>query len=154
MYRRQVPSLLVLLALGAGCTTPGDRDAPKGGSPTPVVGAPTETTTSTAGTGSPMPSSELSNEEAKARALRAEEAYITRRFENSSCLDGWGLTGYTGIEKEAIVTDRTADGVHVEVTQPYWYSTDRDEADGGSNARYRVTPAVIRRTSGDDVSPC
>ncbi|RDI72762.1 hypothetical protein [Halopelagius longus] len=118
------------------------------------------TTTST--THSPSATSELttvspsvlSNEEARERALTAEETHITEAFENASCVEGWGLTSYVGQEKDATVTDRTAEGVVVEVTHPFWYSTEQVEADARSNARYLVTAEGTRRLDGDDVSPC
>lgn len=92
--------------------------------------------------------------EARERALAVEGDHIAEQFENATCVEGWGLTSYAGVEKEATVTNRTADGVYVEVTHPYWYSTDRDEADVGSNAHYLVTADAVRRVGGTDVSPC
>ncbi|QLG29685.1 hypothetical protein HUG10_18940 (plasmid) [Halorarum halophilum] len=92
--------------------------------------------------------------EARERALAAEGDHIAEQLENATCVEGWGPTSYAGVEREATVTNRTADGVYVEVTHPYWYSTGRDEADVGSNARYLVTADAVRRVGGTDVSPC
>lgn len=98
-------------------------------------------------------SSVVSDEEARERALAAEEAHLTDAFENASCVEEWGLTPYVGQEREATVTDRTEDGVRVRVTHPYWYSTEQVDADSRSDARYLVTAEDSRRI-GDDVSPC
>lgn len=94
------------------------------------------------------------DENARERTLAAEEAYLTDVFENASCVEEWGLTSYVGQEKEATVTDRTAEGVCVTVTHPYWYSTEQVDADSMSDARYLVTAEDARRIDGDDVSPC
>ena len=96
----------------------------------------------------------VSNGDAKERALSAEEDHIARQFENASCVEGWGLTSYAGVEEEATVTNRTADGVYVAVTHPYWYSTEDVEADVGSEARYLVTADATERIDGTEVSPC
>lgn len=93
-------------------------------------------------------------DDAKERALAAEGDDVTARLENASCVDGWGLTSYAGVERTATVTNRTADGVYVAVTQPYWYSTAREEADVGSEATYLVTADTVRRVDGTDVAPC
>ncbi|WP_144903209.1 hypothetical protein [Halobellus captivus] len=110
---------------------------------------------STAGClGSPTDTTPVSNSDAEDRALAAEADHIRSRLENASCVDEWGLTSYTGVETEASVTDRTAEGIHVEVAHPYWYSTEEIEADVGSNARYVISERETRRADGDDVSPC
>ena len=96
----------------------------------------------------------VTNADARARALAAEEAHVTQRLENASCVRDWGLTGYVGIEEEATVVERTTDGVRVSVTHPYWYSTNETEGDGGSRAVYLVTPKRVQRLNGDDVTPC
>lgn len=93
-------------------------------------------------------------EEAKERALAAEEAYITSQLENASCVESWGLTSYSGVEKEAAVTNQTAEGVYIQVTHPYWYGTEQVEADVGSDALYLVTPEEVQRLDGTHVSPC
>lgn len=92
--------------------------------------------------------------EAKERALAAEEEHITERFENAPCVESWGLTSSVGQEKEATVTKWTTEGVFVEVTHPFWYSTKDVEADVESNGRYLVTPDDVQRISGTNVSPC
>lgn len=96
----------------------------------------------------------MTDEEAKERALTVEEDHITEQLENASCVSDWGLTAYGGIEENATVSNRTADGVRVEVTHPYWYSAEQDEVDGGSNALYLVTAETVQRNNGTDVSPC
>lgn len=98
--------------------------------------------------------SAVPTEEAKERALAAEEAHITSQLENASCVKSWGLTSYAGVEKEAAVTNQTAEGVYIQITHPYWYSTEQDEADVGSNALYLVTPEEVQRLDGTHVSPC
>ena len=96
----------------------------------------------------------ISKREAEERALGAEEEYITNRFENASCVDEWGLNSYTGFEKSAKVTNRTADGFEVAVSHPYWWGNNQTEADGGSKSRYLVSTETTQRISGDEVSPC
>lgn len=98
----------------------------------------------------------ISDAEANARALAAEEEYLTRRLENATCLEGWDFGGT--VERRATVLDRTADTVYVEVTHPYAYGQELGRGDSvsdtGSNARYVVTAEGTRRVSGDGVSPC
>lgn len=96
----------------------------------------------------------VSNVTATERALAAERSYLRERLQNASCLADWGTTPTT-VSKRATVTDRTSSGVYVEVTHPYWYSTDRTDADGGTNAMYLVTEESTRRERGETVSiPC
>lgn len=90
---------------------------------------------------------------AKERALEAEESYLVERLENASCLTGWG-TSETTAQTTASVADRTAEGVVVDVTHAYWYSTEKAEADGASEARYVITDDDTRRIHGETVSPC
>lgn len=97
---------------------------------------------------------DVGDEEAKERALAAEEDYLTSQFENASCIEEWGLTAYGGIAENATISNRTVDGVYVEVTHPYWYGTGQDEVDYGSTALYLVTPDNVQRIDGDDISPC
>ncbi|WP_224333235.1 hypothetical protein [Haloprofundus halobius] len=146
----------VALGVGiAGCVQSGPTD-PADSTRNDSVSTDSPTSEPTA-----IPSSAVPDEEAKERALETEEAYITERLEGASCLTGWGATP-TVTDEEATVTDRTADGVHVEVTHPYWYSAERqsgnetvvEEADGATSARYVVTGDDIRRDEGDDISPC
>ena len=96
----------------------------------------------------------ISNETVMERALAAEETYLEAAFRNASCVESWGTEATVGIDRGATVVNRTADGVYVEVTHPYWYGTDDTEADGGSNALYLVTSETVHRVRGDDVSPC
>lgn len=98
--------------------------------------------------------SDVSNEAAKERALTAEEDYVTKQLQNTSCIKDWGLNSYTGFEREATITDRNTDGVEVAVSQPYWYSTDQEDADTGSKAHYLLTSSDTHRISGDNISPC
>ncbi|WP_123535819.1 hypothetical protein [Halosimplex salinum] len=95
----------------------------------------------------------VSDENATERALATEEAFVSERLSNATCVDEWG-TDPTVIDREAVVTDRSADALSVNVTQPYWYGTARDEADGASRARYRVTANATERVGGDELSPC
>lgn len=101
-----------------------------------------------------MGDSGVSKGAAKERALSAEEEHIAGQMENAPCVEGWGLTSYAGVEEEARVTNRTADGVYVAVTHPYAYSTAEVEADVGSDARYLVTEDAVERVGGTEVSPC
>lgn len=96
----------------------------------------------------------ISNSSAKDRALAAEEQYITEQLGNASCVDSWGLVSFTGLQKEATVTNRTSDGVYVVVRHPYVYSTEEVDADVESEAHYLVTSDDIDRISGTEVSPC
>lgn len=95
----------------------------------------------------------VSDEDAKDRALRAEEHYLSTRLRNATCLKDWGTTPST-TQEEATVLNRTSDGVIVEVTHPYWYTTGSTHADGGSHARYRVTPGETERLDGTEIDPC
>lgn len=94
---------------------------------------------------------EFSNETAKERALAAEESYLTGKLQNISCLEEWGTTETT-VSKQATVTKRTSDGVYVEVTHPYWYTTEQSEADSSTEALYVVSDEGTERRSGDSVS--
>ncbi|NHN47997.1 hypothetical protein G9464_10355 [Halostella sp. JP-L12] len=106
---------------------------------------------------------DVSDEEAKERALTAEEEYLTEQFQNASCLSNWG-TSPTTVGEQATITERSADGVYVEVVHPFSYSAEqteaegdprvREEADGGSNALYLVTADSIERVRGDNIAPC
>lgn len=96
----------------------------------------------------------VSPDEAKERALAAEEEHITDQLENASCVKSWSPISFVGIEENATVINQTAEGVFVEVTHPYSYSTERDEADYRSEARYRITAEDEERISGTKVSPC
>lgn len=96
----------------------------------------------------------VSNSDAKERALAAEEQHITKQLENASCVENWSLVSFVGLEKEASITNRTDEGVHVVVKHPYSYSTEQDEADHESEAHYLVSPDDVDRISGTKVSPC
>ncbi|PSP90219.1 hypothetical protein BRC90_01895 [Halobacteriales archaeon QS_4_69_34] len=99
--------------------------------------------------------SNVSKDEAKERSLAAEAEYLTRQFQNATCLSAWDFGGT--VKKRATVTNRTADGVYVEVTHPYTYSKEFGRtdmvADVGTNALYVVTAESSRRVRGDNVSP-
>ncbi|WP_336024815.1 hypothetical protein [Halobellus salinisoli] len=98
--------------------------------------------------------SSITTNEAKERALAAEEAHVIDQFENASCVEDWGLESYTGVEREAAVINQTSAGVYVDVSQPFWYSTAETEADVGSEAKYLVSENETRRLDGTEVSPC
>lgn len=107
----------------------------------------------TADSGQPADSS-VSNATATERALDAEQSYLTERLQDASCLADWGTTPTT-VSERATVTNRTSSGVYVEVTHPYWYSTEGMDADGGTNAVYLVTEERTERERGETVSiPC
>lgn len=99
------------------------------------------------------PPTEDAEPTAEAQALAAEERYLVSRLQNASCLLSWGTTPATA-SKEATIVNRSADGVVVDVTHPYWYSIEGEEADLVSEAFYLVNETGVRRTSGDEVSPC
>jgi len=113
--------------------------------------------------GTTVPASALSDAAAKEQALVAEDDYLRDRLSDAACLDEWGTSASVASE-EATVVERTADGVTVAVTHPFWWSRPRtqsdatrtvmEHADGASEARYLVTAADAERVSGDDVSPC
>ncbi|WP_435358984.1 hypothetical protein [Haloarchaeobius sp. DFWS5] len=93
-------------------------------------------------------------DDAKERALSAEAAYIQSAFQNASCVTDWGLDAVTG-EKEATVVEETGEGLSVEVHHPYWYETEKDQADSISVATYRVTEGSVERVDGDtNQNPC
>jgi hypothetical protein len=97
---------------------------------------------------------DVTDDAAKERALTAEEQYLTARFENASCVEDWGLQSFTGIDREATVVNRTTDGLYVDVTQPFWYSTAEVEADVSSEATYLVTRDDVARVAGREIKPC
>jgi hypothetical protein len=105
-------------------------------------------------TGSTVSTESISKGEAEARALAAEESYVTDRLIDAACVTDWELASYAGFEKRATVADRGAEGVEVSVSQPYTYSTERETADTGSKARYLVASDSTQRVGGDDVSLC
>ncbi|KAB1193721.1 hypothetical protein GJR96_09830 [Haloferax sp. MBLA0076] len=113
----------------------------------------TKVQTATPNSETEVPLAEISDEDAKARALAAEEAYLETRLQNATCLLSWGTTPTTA-SKEATVVERSADGVVVDVTHPYWYGKENEEADSVSEAFYLVNETSVERTSGDDISPC
>ena len=96
----------------------------------------------------------ISDTEAKQRALEAEKWYIFDRLQNASCVTSGAASGTT-VESRAVVSERKADGVEVEVTHGYHFSTTGGlEADGATNARYVVTGNGTRRMQGDHINPC
>lgn len=98
--------------------------------------------------------SDVTDEEARERALDAEEQYITEQLENASCVESWSPTSFVGLEEEATIMNRTDKGVQVVVKHPYSVATEELEADTESEARYLVTPEDEDRISGTKVSPC
>ena len=87
------------------------------------------------------------------RALAAEETYVSEQLSAAECVTEWG-TDPTVEDREAAVTNRSVDGVAVNVTQPYWYGTADTDADGATAARYLVTENATTRLDGDELSPC
>lgn len=96
---------------------------------------------------------DVSDEAAKERALSAEKTYLTRQLQDAPCPENWG-TRPTTASRRATVVNRTTEGVYVEVTHPYSYSTGSEEADGATEATYLVTDDGIERERGDHVYPC
>lgn len=97
---------------------------------------------------------DVTDEEARERALAAEEQHITEQLGNASCVESWSPTSPVGLEEEVTVTNRTDEGVYVVVKHPYSFATEQQEADTESEARYLVTPEDVNRISGTKVSPC
>jgi hypothetical protein len=97
--------------------------------------------------------SEISDEDAKERALQAESQYIRTQLEGADCLHSWDDS--STIEEQATVTQRTGEGVYVDVVSPYAISRTEDSVgDTASEATYIVRPDETERIAGDDVSPC
>lgn len=96
----------------------------------------------------------IASDDARERALTAEEWHLHDRLSNASCVDGWGADSYAGVQVEATVINRTEAGVYVDVVHPFWYGTSEVDADAVSEATYLVTTNTTRRVSGTDVSPC
>lgn len=134
----------------AGCT----ERMTSSGADTPPPSSSTPTAPPTATAANETTTVDKTHERAKDRALTAEEEYITEQLENASCVNQWGLTDYVGWEKEASVINQSAEGVYVNVSHPYWYSTSEEEADVGTKATYLVTGDEVQRHSGMEVSPC
>lgn len=87
------------------------------------------------------------------RALSAEEAFLTERFRNASCLTNWGVSPKSP-STQTVIVERTAEEVRVEVTLTFYYTTEDLEVDGASNALYVVTVDSTERVRGDEISPC
>lgn len=135
----------------AGCT---DRTTPAETS-TPTPASSSTPTVSLTGTAAPETTTvDRNSERAEDRALSAEEAYITEQLENASCIEEWGLTDYVGWGKGATVINQSTNGVYVNVSHPFWYSTSEEEADVGTKATYRIAGDEVQRLSGTRVSPC
>ena len=145
----------VAFGLGtAGCIGDSSNENSSGGTTVTTTDSTTTHSPSTTSKRTTIAASTVSDKQAKERALTAEEAFLTKQLQNASCLTDWGTTPTT-VSKRATVTKRTADGVYVEVTHPYWYSTEQSEADAGSNALYVVTVDGTERVRGENVSaPC
>ncbi|WP_430506481.1 hypothetical protein [Haloparvum sp. PAK95] len=146
MHRRHIIlGMISVLAGLAGCTSEGftsqTTSENRGSAKTPAT---TESPEST------LAPSIVTDEEAKERALNAEEKYLKDHLSNATCLNDWGTTPTTA-SKQATVTKRTAEKVFVEVTHPYWFSTNRSEADSSSEAVYTVTADTAERKSGDNI---
>lgn len=92
----------------------------------------------------------VSDANAIERALAAEEQYVSEQLSSAECVTEWG-TDPTVEAREATVTNRSADGPAVSVTQPYWYGTTDTEADGASAARYLVSENATARGDGDEL---
>lgn len=116
----------------------------------PGTEPPSTTTTMVDSTVAP---SDLSDSTAKERALNTEEAYLSARLRNASCLRSWGTAPTTGTAN-ATVVNRTSEGVIVEAHHPYSYATNSSHADGLSHARYLITPTNSTRLSGNQIEPC
>lgn len=107
--------------------------------------------------------SDVSDDKAKILALDAEEVYLSKHFANATCLEDWG-TYPTTASKEASVTNRTAEGVYMDVVHPFSYRTKpkevgegkkvQTEADGASEASYLITDNSSIRLQGDAIAPC
>lgn len=145
---------ILLVAVVAGCSTPTTRITTTDGASTMTTAGGTADAVETSVPTTTVSPRSISNASATERALAAEEASLEAVFRNASCVESWGTDATVGIDREATVVNRTADGVYVEVTHPYWYGTDDTEADDGSHALYLVTPETVHRVRGDDVSPC
>jgi len=95
----------------------------------------------------------VSDSDARIRALRAEEEFISENLRTAACVEEWG-TSETTAETNAEVTERTVDGVYVEIQHAYWATTDTSELDGVTSATYVVTKESTDRISGRGVSHC
>jgi len=95
----------------------------------------------------------LPDSEATDRALEAETDYVSARLENASCLS-YGETGEFTASAEATVTNRTQNGVVLNVQRPYSWAKNDTVADLVSNASYLVTKNQTNRRSGTSISPC
>lgn len=90
-------------------------------------------------------------------AATAEEAYVSDRLADASCLDTWGTDEGTETRRAA-VTGLTPGGVRVSVRMPYAYSVETEEgpvhADTAANAVYVVSLSDTRRVEGTQITPC
>lgn len=95
----------------------------------------------------------LTDDDAKQRALQAEETHLESQLRNASCLGDWG-TNPTVTGEEATVVNNTGSEAYVRVVHPYWTSRPAVETDGATESIYRVTQNTTERIDGDRLSPC
>lgn len=102
-----------------------------------------------AGFGSTGPA--ITDEEAKERALSAEEARVTQALENASYVTSSSVGTYA--EPTVTVVNRTRSGVNVRVTMPYSYEYRCEGSSGGAvdgletNVVYHVTDSTVSVTT-------
>jgi hypothetical protein len=118
---------LLCITITAGILLSGCIGAPTADQPSPAASA-------------------VDNGEATERALNAENAYVSARLENASCIDDWSFTQYFA-EQNATVLNRTERGVVVEVTRPFSWTDDGLVTDAVSNPRYLVNETETVRLS-------
>lgn len=142
--------LVMSLLTFSGCVSNGQTstEITTTSSPTPDTTA-TPTPTEQTNSGPPV-----NIPEAKDRALNAEKKHISDVMNNSSCVNSWSLTSFTGIEEDAELVNQSNGGVVIEVTLPLTYGTDEEEADSRSIATYLVTQNSTTRLDGTLTSPC
>jgi len=143
-----VAVVVVLLVLAAGCVTfspSAERSTPRETATPPTID---EDGTDVAGTDVPG----LSDEDAKRRALDAEEEFLSEYLRGKSCLGGWGFSAPV-VSERAVVRERATGEVVVAVRHPFWYSTGGGHGDTDSTARYTVTTETAdrERRSGPEV---
>lgn len=91
---------------------------------------------------------------AQRQALASEQAYLQSQLEQASCLTSSGTSETTG-RNQASVVGRSVDGLTVQVSHQYWYSTERISADAFSEAVYVVGVDSVRRVRGEPLNlPC
>lgn len=99
----------------------------------------------------PTPPATLDNDTLRRVALRYEETFIRRHLRNASGISSFSV-GPATVTEQAVVVNRTVQGVYVEVLQPYSYEYPEGVADLSTRALYFINESLIERRQGTAVN--